>query len=102
MKSFSSIIFFLFILFLFKSSIITLIEQNLDVSQKECINDDTHEEDTDIAYFIKETPLIVAEYAFITHRIVKEDFSLLSNYNKRVKTPPPKKWSNYPRFLENF
>jgi len=93
MKSFATIVLLFFIMFLFKPSIVTIIEKGTDISiAKDLLEDDTNEEKK-IASFYKPNDIYIStseETAYKNH-LSSKDFTLPTIHSKKINTPPPKK-----------
>jgi hypothetical protein len=92
MKSFTTIFLLFFIIFLFKPSIVTLIEKGTDISMaKDFLEDDSNEEKK-IASFYKPNVTYInnSEETGRKNTIHSKDFSLPNIHTIKINTPPPK------------
>ncbi|WP_300978749.1 hypothetical protein [Flavobacterium sp.] len=92
MKSFATIVLLFFVMFLFKPSILTIIEKGTEVSiAKDLLEDDSNEEKK-IASFYKPNDIYISnsEETVGKNNIHSKDFSLPNILCIKIHTPPPK------------
>ena len=79
-------------MFLFKPSIVTIIEKETDISiAKDLLEDDTNEEKK-IASFYKPNEIEISNHEEIGYKnkITSKDYSLPTIHSKKINTPPPR------------
>ncbi|MEM0575630.1 hypothetical protein [Flavobacterium polysaccharolyticum] len=94
MKPFATLLLLFFILFLFKPSIVSIIEKKTTISfTKEAIEEDDTNEEKKIASFEQPIEINIPKKTINTSskRSSMEVFSFSNNPIQKINTPPPQK-----------
>ncbi|WP_064714997.1 hypothetical protein [Flavobacterium succinicans] len=92
MKSFTTVILLFFVLFLFKPSIITIIEKGKDIAiEKDLLEDDSNDEKKIASFYKSKDIYINNSKERVCKKIIhSKDFTLPNILSLKINTPPPK------------